>query len=104
MFNKDLIDLILKGKKTMTSRTKKLYESGTITNLMANKDYSKLTGKFIKITKVYPKKLGDFTNEDAQREGFNNLQDFKDYWNQRLNSKNSWNNNRVVWIHEFSLV
>jgi uncharacterized protein YqfB (UPF0267 family) len=34
MFNKVLIDLILQGKKTMTSRDK-LYEVGEVTNLMA---------------------------------------------------------------------
>ena len=55
MFKKDLIDLILAGKKTMTSRDKKLCEVGEITNLMANKDYSKISGKHIKITEVYQK-------------------------------------------------
>jgi uncharacterized protein YqfB (UPF0267 family) len=62
MFKKDLIDLILAGKKTLTSRDKKLYEVGEVTNLMANKDYSKISGKYIKITKVYQKALGTFTD------------------------------------------
>lgn len=52
MFKKDLIDLIIAGKKTMTSRDEKLYEVGEVTNLMANIDYSKTTRKHIKITRV----------------------------------------------------
>ena len=73
MFKKDLIDLILTGKKTMTSRDKKLYEVGEVTNLMANKDYSKISGKYIKIVKVYQKALGKFSDIDAQKEGFEQL-------------------------------
>jgi len=66
MFKKDLIDLILAGKKTMTSRDKKLCEVGEITNLMADKDYSKISGKNIRITKVHQKSLSKFTDVDAR--------------------------------------
>jgi len=65
LFKKDLIEKILKGKKTVTSRSKPLYRVGDVTNLMANKDYSKATGKYIKITAVYDKALGKFTDEDS---------------------------------------
>ena len=51
LFKKELIEKILEGKKTMTSRKKKLCEEGEVTNLMANKDFSKVTGKYIKITR-----------------------------------------------------
>jgi hypothetical protein len=104
MFNKDPIDKILAGKKTMTSRDKKLYDVGETTNLMANRDYSKLSGKYIKFTKVYQKKLGDFTGVDANKEGFNSLNEFIDYWNRNLEPKNSWNPNIVVWVHEFAVI
>lgn len=50
MFKKDLIDKIFRGTKTMTSRDKPLYKVGAMTNLMANKDYSKATGKCIETT------------------------------------------------------
>jgi hypothetical protein len=52
LFTKDLIEKILEGKKTMTSRSKRLYNVEDITNLMANKDYSKITNKYIKIVKI----------------------------------------------------
>jgi hypothetical protein len=104
LFTKDLIEKILEGKKTMTSRSRKLYNVGDITNLMANKDYSKITGKYIKIVKVYPKKLGDFTEEDARKEGFNSLEEFKKYWKEHEKKLGIWNDDRIVWIHEFELV
>jgi hypothetical protein len=85
----------------MTSRDKKLYEDGEISNLMANKDYSKISGKYIKITEVYQKALGTFTDIEAQKEGFKNLDCFIAYWKKNIGV---WNSDKVVWIHEFVLV
>jgi hypothetical protein len=68
LFKKALIDLILQGKKTMTSRSKPLYKVGVTTNLMADRDYSKISGKYIKITKVYQKALSEFADSDAHKE------------------------------------
>ena len=96
LFTKDLIEKILEGKKTMTSRSKRLYNVGDITNLMANKDYSKITNKYIKIVKVYFKKLGDFTEEDARKEGFNSLEEFKQYWKEHEKKLGKWDDNRTV--------
>lgn len=67
LFKKDLINLILEGKKTMTSRDKPLNKVGNATNLMANRDYSKISVKYIKITKVYKKALKEFTDSDANK-------------------------------------
>ena len=99
-FKKDLIDLILVGKKTMTSRRKKFCEVGDFTNLMANKDYSKLTGKYLKITKVYRKFLGKFSVDDAHKEGFGGLGKFKSYWETNIGS---WDPTQFLWIHEFEI-
>ena len=101
MFKKVLIELILQGKKTMTSRAKPLYEVSDITNLMADKDYSKTSGKYIKITKVYQKPLSEFTDIDANREGFENLNDFKMYWEKNIGE---WTPSTEVWVHEFEVV
>lgn len=100
MFKKKLIELILAGKKTMTSRQNKLCEVGTTTNLMANKDYSKMSGEYIKITRVYQKALGIFTDKDASKEGFDNLDTFIDYYKKNIGE---WNSNTIVWVHEFTL-
>jgi len=100
LFKKDLIDLILAGKKTMTSRSTKLYEVGDLTNIMANKDYSKQTDKYLKITKVYRKFLGEFTVEDSHKEGFKSLGEFKKYWEKNIGS---WDPTLFLWIHEFEI-
>ncbi len=84
----------------MTSRSKRLYKEGDVTNLMANKDYSKVTGKYIKFTKIYSKVLGEFTDEDSKKEGFENLFEFKIYWNEKIGS---WNPKKTVWVHEFQI-
>jgi hypothetical protein len=65
-------------------REKKLYDVGEITNLMANKDYSKISRKYIEITKVYQKALGTFTDIEAQKEGFKDLTDFIAYWKKNI--------------------
>jgi hypothetical protein len=101
LFKKALIDKILEGKKTMTSRNKKLRKEGAITNLMADKDYSKITGKYIKITKVYQKALGKFTDKDSKKEGFNTIEEFKTTW---TSINGSWDPEQIVTIHEFVLV
>jgi len=103
MFDNYLIDQILVGRKTQTSRTKR-YEVGRIENLMSNYNYSKLTGNFIKITKVYQKRLGAFTNQDAKKEGFSDLQEFIDYVNKQGKKLGfSWNPNQVVCSLSFRL-
>jgi hypothetical protein len=67
---------------------------------MASKDYSKVTGKYIKITRVYEKILGKFTDEDAMKEGFENLFEFKRYWEKNIVF---WTPRTVVWVHEFDV-
>jgi hypothetical protein len=101
MFKKNAIDLILSGKKTMTSRDKQLYKTGDITNLTADKDYSKISGKYIKITKVYKKILCKFTNSDANKEGFESLSELKQYWEKNIGK---WVPDNVVWVHGFEVV
>jgi len=104
LFNKDLIDKVLDGKKTMTSRSKQLCEVGEVTNLMANRDFSKISGKYIKITAVYPKALGEFTDYEAKKEGFENLVEFKAYWQKNRKKLGEWKPETVVWVHEFDVV
>ena len=85
----------------MTSRSKPLYKVGDTTNLMADKDYSKISGKSIKITKVFKKALSEFTESDAVKEGFENLNDFKRYWEENMGK---WTHSTDVWVHEFEVI
>jgi hypothetical protein len=101
MFKKELIDKILAGKKSMTSRSKQLYNVGDITNLTADRDYSKSSGKYIKISKLYKKTLSKFTNSDANKEGFETLTEFKLYWKKNIGE---WTPSTTVVVHEFEVV
>lgn len=101
LFKKDLIDLILAGKKTITSRQKKLCKVDDVTNMMANRDYSKITGKYLQITKVYRKFLGEFSVEDAYKEGFEGLGEFRSYWEKNIGV---WDPTQLLWVHEFGIL
>jgi len=91
IFKRELaIENILQGKKTMTSRSKQLHEVGDTTNLMADRDYSKSSGKYIKMTKVYRKAISEFTDIDAKQRGF---REFKE-----------WKPIAEVWVHGFEVV
>jgi N4-acetylcytidine amidohydrolase len=101
LFKKVLIEKVLEGKKTMTSRSKPLYKVGETTNLMADRDYSKISGKYIKIIKVYKKALSEFTDADANKEGFSNIIEFKEYWKKNIGE---WTPTTIVWVHEFEVI
>jgi len=101
LFSKELINLILAGKKTMTSRDKPQFQVGDLTILMANKDYSKISGKCIKFTKIYSKLIGAFNEKDAHKEGFATLVDLKEYWKKNVGQ---WKDETIIYIHEFELI
>ncbi|MCC7105437.1 MAG: ParB/RepB/Spo0J family partition protein [Chloroflexi bacterium] len=52
----------------------------------------------LEITDVVRKRLGEFTDEDARREGGYNLTEFQEYW-RRLNG--DWNPDEVVYLINF---
>ena len=56
---------------------------------------------YLILTKVYQKALGKFTETDANKEGFNNLTKFKQYWQKNIGE---WTSSAEVWIHEFEVV
>ena len=104
MINKDLIKKILVGKKTWTCGDKPISKVGRKENLMANKDYSKISGKYLSMKRIFPKTLGSFTDKEAQKEGFQDLADFRNYWNKHEKKLGQWENERKVWVHEFEVV
>lgn len=54
----------------------------------------------LKITEVYKKKLGDFDEEDAKREGGYTLEEFKEVWKK---FHREWNPNESVYVIRFKL-
>lgn len=57
----------------------------------------------IQIDKVYLQRLGDMTEEDAQKEGGYTLDEYKRVWNE-IYLKSPWDDNKEVWVVEFHVV
>lgn len=89
---------ILNGVKTQTSRKSldpKIKEGAILKANLWQPDFSRL-----KVLKVERKKLGDFTEEDAKREGGYTLQQFQNVWK---DLHGDWNPNESVNIIHFQV-
>ena len=95
-FSKVHADAILKDTKTQTSRKAKdpRLQPGVIVRAQITHFAD------LEVTDVYRKRLGDFGNEDAKREGGYTLDEFKQVW-KRLHGE--WNPNESVYIIRFRL-
>jgi ParB/RepB/Spo0J family partition protein len=96
-FSRAHADLILRGRKTQTSRKSRdpkirpgAVVQGAITHFAD-----------LKITDVQRKKLGDFSQDDARREGASTLEQFKDVWR---NLHGEWDPDETVYVIRFELV
>ena len=95
-FSKVHADAMIKEIKTQTSRKAKdprLQKGVTVRAQITH--FADL-----EVTDVYRKKLGDFDEEDAKREGGYTLDEFKEVWN-KLHGE--WNPNESVYIIRFHL-
>jgi len=93
-FSKAHADAILDEIKTQTSRKAKdtRLQPGVIVRAQITHFAD------LEVTDVYRKKLGDFDDEDARREGGYTLDEFKEVW-QALHGK--WNPNEAVYVIRF---
>lgn len=101
MFKRNILKKVLEGKKTVTRRPverkrgRRIYEIGEkvgITNRYKKPD------NFIVITRKSRQVLGDMTEEDARKEGFESLEEFQKAW-KRIYGE--YNPKQVVWVYEF---
>lgn len=98
-FRANHIDLIRAGVKVQTSRQRppvELKAGDVVDAVLWNPNAAKL-----KVVSVEKKRLGDFTEDDAQREGGYTLEEFKDVWI-KINGK--WNDNQTVTVIQFEKV
>lgn len=95
-FSKVHSDAIVNKKKTQTSRKAKdpRLKKGVIVRAQVTHFAD------LEIEDVYRKKLADFTEEDAKREGGYTLTEFKEVW-ESLHGK--WDPNETVYVIRFSL-
>jgi len=99
MFKRELLDLVISGKKTQTRRLHKnlLKEKQ---KYVIKKNWYENTEHYIRITKVYSQKLGDVSEEEARKEGFSSREEFRDAW---IRINGSWDSDIVVTVYEFEL-
>ena len=95
-FSRAHAEAMEKGIKTQTSRKTKdpRLQSGMLVRAQVT-HYADL-----EVTNVFRKKLGDFDEEDARREGGYTLVEFKEVW-EKLHGE--WNPNESVYVIQFKL-
>jgi hypothetical protein len=99
MFKKGLIDMVISGRKTQTRRLhKNVLKVGRIYSV--KRSWYKNTDQYIQITKVYSQKLGDVSEEEARKEGFGSLDEFRDVW---IRINGGWDPEMEVTVYEFEL-
>jgi hypothetical protein len=103
LFKRALLEKILKGEKTQTRRSmqrkpgRRVYTVGEIVGIRVG--YTKPVAH-IQIKKRFEQRLGDITEEQARKEGFSSVEEFKKQW-QIL--QHNWNPEQIVWVYEFEL-
>jgi hypothetical protein len=100
LFKRCLIPLILSGQKTQTRRAHKRRWIIGHSYKIKDQYLSKGLGT-IKITRSFKQRLGDISEQDAQKEGFKTRSAFMDAWRQ-ING--SWNPDIIVTVYEFILI
>lgn len=85
---------VLSGAKTATRRNGRYADQGEIMIL---------EGRQFVVHSVYTQMLGELTDEDAKREGFTTVEEYKQSI-LAIHPKMPWLPKMRVWVHEFSEV
>jgi hypothetical protein len=88
-----LIDATLAGRKTQQRR------NGVYA--YPNETFTLENTTFI-VTDLYRQRLGDMTTEDAQAEGYPNLEMYRDLI-LKMHQGMAWNEDALVWVHCFKV-
>ncbi|MCU9595526.1 ASCH domain-containing protein [Caldibacillus thermolactis] len=86
------IKKVISGKKSATRRMKRFADVGEVMILEGQ--------KFV-IEKVYQQALGDITDEDAKKEGYESFESYKESI-LSIHPGMPWIPTLKVWVHEFS--
>ena len=102
LFKQKHIDLILSGRKTQTRRIHKrplkIGKTYGIRRTWFEKSIAKIT-----ILRAFRQRLGDISIEDIQKEGYNNIWEFRKEW-EEIHGPGNWNPDQVVMAYEFRLL
>jgi hypothetical protein len=99
MFKKEFLPLILSGRKTQTRRShRRLLRVGQTYSVQVN--WTRSTGYSIRILDRYYQKLGEVSEAEANKEGFNSLEELKEAW---IKITGQWNLNQEIVAYEFKI-
>lgn len=99
IFKRKYLEAVTSGRKTQTRRTHKgEWKIGRRYSIRA-RWFDKPEAKIL-VTRKFKQRLGDITQEDALKEGFNTIQEFREAWTE-ING--SWNPDQIVTVYEFTL-
>jgi len=99
IFQKEHIRLILEGKKTQTRRRHvRVLKLGRVYRIQ--RSWYEWTDIRIVITRAFQQRLGDITEEDAEKEGGYAIEEFRKTW-EKING--NWDSAEVVWVYEFKV-
>ena len=101
IFNRRNLEKTLSGEKTQTRRTHKHTWKIGKTYGIKDRWFGKPIGH-ITITRKFKQRLGDISQEDAKKEGFGSIEEFKQEW-ERIYGSGSWNPDKVVIAYEYIL-
>jgi N4-acetylcytidine amidohydrolase len=87
----DDVKRVLNGKKIVTRRNGRYADPGEI---------MELEGKSFEVYKVYRQAIGEMTDADAEAEGYNDLETYKQYI-LSMHKGMPWIPHAKVWVHEF---
>lgn len=90
-FREDMQAAILRGAKTMTTRSKRYGEVG---------DFFKLGGRFYRLVSVRRVELGAIAHAYYRQEGCATPAEFRDIWVQ-IHPRKGWTPMEKKWLHEF---
>jgi N4-acetylcytidine amidohydrolase len=85
---------VLSGEKTATRRNGRYADPGEVMTL---------EGRDFVVDRVYSQSLGELTDDDARREGFENVEAYKQSI-LNIHPGMPWLPQMRVWVHEFSPV
>lgn len=98
-FRANFKEPILRGIKTQTARTG--LPKGIVKGAIVDSHFTDPRPFKLKIIDIYRKKLGEFDEDDAKREGGYTLEEFKKVWEATVDKE--WNPDQAVYIVRFEV-
>ena len=103
LFKRYLLEKILSGEKTQTRRPIKRKKGRAIWEVgkqVGVRNGYKPFVAYVTIKRRYRQKLGQITDKDARKEGFANVDEFKQAW---IQIYGNWKPNEIIWVYDFEL-